>query len=156
MPYLIDGHNLVPHLPGLSLADPDDEAKLVQLIKRYCSRHSRTAVVFFDRGMPGGRSSLSGGGVEVYFASESSSADTLLRQRLHEQPDAKNWTVVSSDGEVAGAARRRGARVMPSAEFAAELTAASASEEEKQERPLSHEEVAWWERLFQQRRKHED
>ncbi len=28
MPILVDGHNLVPHVPGLSLRDPDDEMVL--------------------------------------------------------------------------------------------------------------------------------
>lgn len=35
MNYLIDGHNLIARTPGLSLADPDDEAKLVQLLRRW-------------------------------------------------------------------------------------------------------------------------
>ena len=34
MHYLIDGHNLIARVPGLSLADPDDEVKLLQLLKR--------------------------------------------------------------------------------------------------------------------------
>ena len=34
MNYLIDGHNLIARTPGLSLADPDDEAKLVRLSAR--------------------------------------------------------------------------------------------------------------------------
>jgi len=29
MPYLIDGHNLIAQMPGFSLSDPDDEARLV-------------------------------------------------------------------------------------------------------------------------------
>ena len=33
MHYLIDGHNLIARVPGLSLADPDDEVKLLQLLK---------------------------------------------------------------------------------------------------------------------------
>ena len=27
MPYLIDGHNLIAQMPGLSLSDPDDEVR---------------------------------------------------------------------------------------------------------------------------------
>ena len=148
MPYLIDGHNLIPKTPGISLDDPDDEAKLVQLIKRFCSRHKKKATVIFDRGLPGGESLLSGGGVEVRFASSSSNADAMIRNRLRKLRDPKNWTVVTSDGEVAQSARLRGARVMPSAEFAAELMAVNTGESEKEDRPLSKAEVSWWEELF--------
>ena len=37
MHYLIDGHNLIARVPGLSLADPDDEVKLLQLLKRWAA-----------------------------------------------------------------------------------------------------------------------
>ncbi|MBI3760692.1 MAG: NYN domain-containing protein [Chloroflexi bacterium] len=152
MPYLIDGHNLIGQTPGLSLEDPDDEAKLVQLIKRFCSRHKKKATVIFDRGLPGGESRLSGAGVEVRFASSSSSADALIRNRLGKLRDPKNWTVVTSDGEVAQAARSRGTRVRSSTEFAAELTAPVSDEAEKEEKQLSKEEVSWWEELFRQKK----
>lgn len=149
MPYLIDGHNLIGQAPGLSLEDPDDEAKLVQLLKRYCSRRKKKVTVVFDRGLPGGSSPLSGGGVEVRFAPLSSTADALIRRRLRDLRDAKNWTVVTSDVEVARTARARGARVMASAEFAAELIAPDARVE-KGEAGLSQDEVAQWEEIFNQ------
>ena len=34
MLYLIDGHNLIGQMPGLSLDDPHDEAKLVERLKQ--------------------------------------------------------------------------------------------------------------------------
>lgn len=152
MPYLIDGHNLIGQTPGLSLEDPDDEARLVQLVKRFCSRRKKKATVIFDRGLPGGSSPLSGGGVEVRFAPLSSTADALIRRRLRELPDAKNWTVVTSDVEVARTARAKGARVTSSAEFAAEMAAADARVE-KGEADLSKDEVARWEEIFRQQKK---
>ncbi len=45
---LIDGHNLIGRMPGLALSDPEDEAKLVALLKRYRARHKRDIVVVFD------------------------------------------------------------------------------------------------------------
>jgi predicted RNA-binding protein with PIN domain len=152
MPYLVDGHNLIGQMPGLSLADPDDEAKLVQLLRRFASRRKKPVTVIFDRGLPGGKSALSGAGVEVRFAPSSSSADALIRRRVRELRDAPNWTVVTSDAELAAAARGRGARVMPSAEFAALLTAPGKAAE-KGEPSLSKEEIERWEAEFRRKGK---
>ena len=147
MPYLIDGHNLLGQMPGISLADPDDEERLVSLLKRFCQRRRKRATVIFDKGLPGGKSSLSSSLVEVRFASASSTADALIRSQLSKLPDPRNWTVVTSDHSVAQAARACGARVMPSPEFAAALTAQQASAE-KQQPTLSKEDVEAWEAEF--------
>jgi len=84
MHYLIDGHNLIARVPGLSLADPDDEAKLVQLLKRWAAADTRRKVtVIFDKGLPGGEAKhLSGGGVRALFAPDNRSADALLIRRI--------------------------------------------------------------------------
>ena len=125
MPLLIDGHNLIGRgqLPGLRLDDPDDEAKLVARLRPYCARARKRATVVFDHGLPGGRSELSGGGVEVVFASAGRTADSILRERVRRARDPRGLTVVTSDNEVIAAARARGARVLRSEEFAAQLSA---------------------------------
>ena len=52
MHYLIDGHNLIARTPGLSLADPDDEAKLSALLRRWAAADPRRKVtVIFDAGL---------------------------------------------------------------------------------------------------------
>ena len=73
MHYLIDGHNLIARVPGLSLADPDDEVKLLQLLKRWAVADARRKVtVIFDKGLPGGEAKhLSGGGVRAPVRPES-------------------------------------------------------------------------------------
>ena len=38
MPFLIDGHNLIGRMPGISLDDPDDEARLVAQLRAFCAR----------------------------------------------------------------------------------------------------------------------
>ena len=53
MNYLIDGHNLIAKIPGLSLSMPDDEERLVELLNRF-GQHSRGKLeVFFDGAPPG-------------------------------------------------------------------------------------------------------
>ncbi len=149
MPLLIDGHNLIGRgrLPGLRLDDPDDEAKLVARLRAYCARTRKRITVVFDRGLPGGRSGLSGGGVEVVFASGGRAADGILRERVRRARDPRGLTVVTSDREVIAAVQAGGARVMRSEEFAAQLSAPQTAPVERDVH-LSAEEVEEWLRVF--------
>ena len=122
MPLLIDGHNLIGQLPDLNLDDPNDEAKLVERVRRYCFRHRRRATVVFDRGLPGGTSRrLSSPQVTVIFAPSGRTADGLIKNRLRRAQDPAGLLVVSSDRAVQAVARRRGARVVPAEEFGVQL-----------------------------------
>lgn len=153
MPLLIDGHNLIGRLPDLRLDDPDDEAKLVARLRAYCARTRKRATVVFDHGLPGGRSwELSGGGVEVIFASTGHTADGILRERIRQARDPRGLMVVTSDREISAAARVRGARVMRSEEFVAHLRAPRTAVVE-QDVQLSAEEVEEWLRVFEGRDK---
>jgi len=124
MPYLVDGHNLIGFMPDLDFDDPDDEAKLVIKLRGFVASHTKArkkhkVVVIFDRGLPGGKSALSNGAVEVIFASElRSNADEVIKQRIRKTRDAKNWTVVTSDNEVLQVATSHKMRGMRCAEFA--------------------------------------
>ena len=151
MPLLIDGHNLIGQMPDLDLEDPDDEAKLVARLRTYCARARKRATVVFDHGLPGGRSlPLSGGGVEVVFASAGRKADGILCERLRRARDPRGLTVVSSDGEVLAAARARHARVIRSEDFALQLSSPRSVEtdEAARDRPISSQEVEEWLSLF--------
>src|SRR5512140_2429247 len=103
---LIDGHNLIGRLPGLSLEDPHDEAKLVGLLKRYRARHKRAISVVFDGAQTAGRSrELSGAGVEVVFARIGRTADALIKERVRAARSPQTLSVVTSDSDVARVAR---------------------------------------------------
>jgi hypothetical protein len=122
MPYLIDGHNLIAHLPDIDLADPDDEAKLVLKLRGFCARHRKNCVVIFDQGLPGGASGLSTHSVAVIFASyEHTTADALIHERIRQTRDIKGWIVVSSDQEVLESADRHGMRGLRASDFANKL-----------------------------------
>ena len=112
MHYLIDGHNLIARVPGLSLADPDDEVKLLQLLKRWAAADTRRKVtVIFDKGLPGGEAKhLSGGGVRAIFAPDNRSADSVIMRRIEGIEDPAQHTVVSSDGAILRAAQPPGGR----------------------------------------------
>ncbi len=151
MPILIDGHNLIGKLPDIHLDDPDDEAKLVVRLRTYCARTGKRVTVVFDHGLPGGPSrELSGGGVKAIFAVAGRTADGILCERIRRARDPRGLTVVTSDHQVIAAAQARGARVVRSEEFAAQLNTPRAVETIETERDvsLSADEVEEWLQLF--------
>ncbi len=149
MPYLIDGHNLIPKTPGLALDDPHDEAKLVALVRRHCMRERRKATIIFDGGLPGGVSNLSNSDVSVIFASDRhASADDLILNRIAAEKNPAGLIVVTSDQRIAEAARGRRIAVRPSGEFARALKPGTSAKQTEKESGLSGDEVDEWENLF--------
>lgn len=148
MPYLIDGHNLIGKLPGLSLDDLDDEKKLVEILGEFCKQARKEAEVYFDNAWPGGSPARVIGRVTARFVRQGQTADTAIARRLkHLDKEAKNWTVVSSDNQVREAAKRTGARLLSSEEFA-DLLAGPDDESEDGEMPPSDDDVDEWLSLF--------
>jgi len=151
MPFLIDGHNLIGQTPGLRLDDPDDEQKLVELLRGYLARIKKKGCVIFDRGLPGGASKWSNSILEVRFAPLPKTADDVILERLRREKNPRGLTVVSADHEVIRAAQHAGAAVKSPAAFAQEMLARPALPNEK-ETGLSATEVEAWEEEFKQRR----
>ena len=113
MTYLIDGHNLVPKLPGMSLQHLDDEQQLVTLLQQFCLRQRRRVVVYFDRAVPGQAGKRAFGQVEAHFVRQGVPADRAIIGHLRRQgKGASNWTVVTSDRVVAAEARALRAAVL--------------------------------------------
>jgi predicted RNA-binding protein with PIN domain len=154
---LIDGHNLIGQTPGLSLADPNDEQKLIVMLRRYAARKQARLVVVFDSGNPGGKSKeLSGGNVTAIFAGSHTIADRILMERIRELKQPGDWVVVSSDREVQQAAQQRKMNVWSSAEFARKMgppPQREAEPPEPKDSGLTKSEVDEWLRLFKQERK---
>ncbi len=152
MPYLIDGHNLIGQTPGLALDDPDDEVKLVLLVRRHCLREGRKATVIFDGGLPGGVSNLSTSDVTVIFASDRhTTADDLIINRLNSEKNPPGLILVTSDHKIVSVAQHRRISVLSSAEFGRALTHTPASSgAPEKERGLTQQELADWEKLFKQ------
>ncbi len=154
---LIDGHNLIGQTPGLSLADPNDEQKLIVMLRQYAARKNARIVVIFDSGNPGGKSKeLSGGHVTAIFAGSHTIADRVLRERIRELKQPGDWIVVSSDHEVQQAAQQRRMNVWSAAEFARRIGPPPKRELEPppaKDSGLTQSEVDEWLRLFKQERK---
>ena len=150
MPYLIDGHNLIPKL-GLDLSSFDDEIALIERLNEF-SRISRRGrlEVYFDNARPGGPEKQTIGLASAFFVRRPKIADEAIRQRLlHLKNDAKNWNVVSSDHRVQAEARAAGARVISSEEFARTVTETlRAGPPAGDKKSMSAQELEEWLTLF--------
>ena len=153
MPYLIDGHNLIPKV-GLNLNSPDDEMELVAILKEFARLKRQQVEVYFDGAPIGQAGTRKLGTVQAHFVPLGQTADSAIRSRLKKmEKDAKNWIIVSSDHEVQNAARVVRAQVVTSDEFVKMLRAAtnSAPKAKTENKKLSAQEVDEWLKLFREK-----
>lgn len=158
MPYLIDGHNLIPKA-GLRLDSPDDEMDLVHLLQEFARLARRQVDVYFDGAPAGHTGRRVFGKVTAHFVGRGRTADSAIQLRLEALGSAaKNWTVVSSDREVQAAARSAHASVVSSEQFVPQLKAAARGQSSPGDvsgKPdsdgLSAEEVQDWLETFRKR-----
>lgn len=153
MPYLIDGHNLIPKIPGFSLRLIDDEQKLIQVLQDFCRVQRKTVDVYFDNASPGQPARQGFGQVTAYFVRQGTPADLAIQHRLvHMGKGAANWTVVSSDQAVQRAARQSGAKILSSDQFASLLASSlgqpGSLEKDRSQHSESQEDVEDWLKLF--------
>jgi predicted RNA-binding protein with PIN domain len=155
MRYLIDGHNLIPKLPGLSLHAVDDETRLVEWLQEYCRSSRNQVEVYFDNAPTGNAGARKYGTVIAHFVAQGRTADDAIRARLEKLGrDARNWAVVSSDQRVQADARAAHAQSVSSEQFARELLAKPGSStgiEKPSEEALNEAEVTAWLEVFTQR-----
>lgn len=147
MPYVIDGHNLVNFVPGLSLTAPDDEARLIAQLRQWLARAGKRGVVFFDQGQPGG----GGGGsatLHVRFVRPPRTADQAIEDFLRHTPNPAGWTVITADQRLATTARRLRAPVRAPADWVREMLAAPQAAARQKTHGLTPAEVAEWEQAF--------
>ncbi len=149
MPYMIDGHNLIPKL-GLRLDSTDDEMELIGILQEFCRLERRQAEVYFDGAPAPQAGTRKLGAVTAHFTRLTTTADEAIRKRLNRLGKAaKNWIVVSSDRQVQAEARAAHAEVISSESFAKTLKQAmNSARVSKGERVVSNEEVAEWLKLF--------
>ena len=122
MPVVIDGHNLIGKMKGISLADPHDEEKLVRLLAQHLHDSQQKVIVVFDKGSGlGFIRSQSGPRLRVIFARPESSADAVIMDMIKHDPNPRGLTIVSSDNEIRRCARSRRAHLMSSEDLAQEL-----------------------------------
>ena len=153
MQYIIDGHNLIPHIRGLSLRDLEDEQALIEVLTPFLRATSSRALVFFDKAAQGHEGKRNFGLVQAVFVPASQSADAAIENHIHKLgASARNQTLVSSDRRVQAAGRARYMTVLTSAELAKKIQAQTEfrGSQPAVEQQLTPEEIARWEDLFNQ------
>jgi len=153
MQYIIDGHNLIPHVGGLSLKDLEDEQALIDILTPFLRGTSSRALVFFDKAAQGHEGKRNFGLVQAVFVPASQSADTAIENHIHKLgASARNQTLVSSDRRVQAAGRARYMTILSSSELAHKIQAQveSHGNQTRIEKQLTPDEIARWEELFSQ------
>jgi predicted RNA-binding protein with PIN domain len=154
MPYIIDGHNLIPKLPGFSLSDADDEQKLIDLLLEFARVKQSTLEVYFDKAPAGFANTRQLGRVKAVFVSEKTIADTRIMSRIKSLGNsARNWVVVTSDRRIIADAKAAHAGALSSDIFAKQIMATldSKGDNPSQSREMTPEELDNWLKLFEKR-----
>ena len=154
MPYVIDGHNLIPKL-GLHLDSLDDEMELISILQEFCRRERKQVEVYFDGAPAPHAGTRKLGAVTAHFVALGKTADHAIRNRLKQLgKSAKNWSVVTSDRQVQAEARAAHAEIISSDAFAKQLQQTrNTSSRLIDDRKLSDDEVNEWMRVFEEKRK---
>ena len=151
MPYLIDGHNLIPKIPGIQLDHLDDEQALLILLDYYFKKIRKKAVVYFDHASLEAPSVLNTAYLRAHFVRKPSSADEAILLHLKElKGDARNYTIITSDHWIADNARSVGASVVSSDDFASTLLK-NAQKPPKKAKNINDGDIDYWLDVFQNR-----
>lgn len=119
---IIDGHNLIPKVPGINLSDIDDENKLITVVGEYCRLARVRAELFFDGAPPGTATRARHGLVNVHYVKQGTTADDAILQHLRKEGNnARSLLVVSSDHRVQAESRSLRAAVMTSDQFSIQM-----------------------------------
>ena len=125
MPYLIDGNNLIGHIPSLDLKDQASRKLLVSRLQIFQEfKKTRVIVVFdgpFDPDIAEGR--FKDTPFRVCFPPFSQTADDVIEETICRQTDLRQFFVVSSDREIKNFARSKGAKPLDCSEFLRRLKA---------------------------------
>ncbi len=151
---IIDGHNLIPKLPGLHLKDMDDEVRLIERIQEYCRLTRKLAELFFDGSLLPQANIRKQGLVNVHFIKAGFTADNAIIQYVRDHAKAVDTLmVVSSDHRIQNAVRAVNCEVISSEIFAKMMNNAFASDtavQQRRNKPLSDAEIEEWLEFFEQ------
>lgn len=119
---LIDGHNLIPKIRGLSLRLENDEEQLIQILQEYCRIKRKNVEVYFDKAPFDHAGTRSYGLVKAHFIRTGITADEVIIQRIRKMgKKASHVKVVSSDQAIQREIHAYSAEVVTSEAFSKEI-----------------------------------
>ncbi len=159
MPYLIDGNNLIGHMPDLSLKNRVDRYRLISRLLNFQKVKNTRIVLVFD-GPPDENfapEKFQGIPFSVRFPAIDEDADMVIQEILSQETDLRQFFVVSTDREIRRFAGASGAKSLKCKEFLRELKAAQrecreSKEMDKQEQFPSPLEIKHWTEIFRTKR----
>ncbi len=160
MIYIIDGHNLIPKIPGLNLKQMNDEDMLISNLQEFSRIKQRKIEVFFDKAAPGFSGIKSAGCISVHYVPERMKADEAIINRVRRAKGHGNEineiVVVSSDQHVQFLSKKEGAKYITSEQFEKEMertfNESDGSSPSYKDRKMSEAEVNEWLELFNKKR----
>jgi hypothetical protein len=147
MPVLIDGNNLLHHLPGGQRRREEVRRLSLELIRREAVR----VVVVFDGPSPQGTPPRELLGRLTIVYSGSRSADDVIIDTLPGGAGARQWTVVTDDLKLRDRARRQGAEVRSTGQWGRKLLGPGSEPADSRTSTsdkLSPSQVEEWSRYF--------
>ncbi len=84
MQYIIDGHNLIPNIRGLTLSDLDDEQALIDVLTPFLRAKKSRAMVFFDRAATGQAGQRNFGLIKAVFVPAGQTADSAIASYIRQ------------------------------------------------------------------------
>jgi predicted RNA-binding protein with PIN domain len=149
---LIDGHNLVPKIKGLSLSMEDDEMALIQVLSEYTRLTRKKLEVYFDNAPINKAGTRKYGSITAHFVRERSTADEAIIQRIRKMGrKARNVKVISSDQHILRQVQACQAETLTSDLFAKEIEKVLASSPgggKPDPQKMSEMEIENWLNLF--------
>ncbi len=144
---LIDGYNVL-FVHGVPSDIPRAREAFLWLVESYCARSGQRARVFFDRRGESMCSRLQH--VDVRFTGNGQTADDAIMGLVDATNDRTGYRVVSSDRQIADAARKRKIDVTASKDFLKEIEPAAVKDADPAEKRdgISAAEAKVWMRTF--------
>jgi len=157
---LIDGHNLIPKIRGLTLSMVDDEMALIQILSEYARLTRRKLEVYFDKAPIDKAGTRKFGSITAHFVREGTTADEVIILRIRKMgPKARNVKVISSDQHILRQVQACQAETLTSDVFAKEIEkvlAASPGGGKPDPEKMSAMEIENWLNLFKKNNSRKD
>jgi len=123
LPYYIDGYNLLFRITKNYAALKAHQKQILSLMNTWVSQLNLSITVVFDGRQKDPPEAIRGhlDHLEIIYTPEHQTADAYILQALHLSSNLKEETVVSSDLELTGIAKQKGAQVLSIEQFLARV-----------------------------------